>query len=251
MRGSAMSSPRRTLRSTLKSTLRPHPAKGLYGCALLCALRYSLCCTLRYCTMRAARYSLTMHPTMHPAVCKVRFILRCLQQHTSTLQATTFDQQLGSWDVGRVTSMRDMFNVASNFDQPIDAWDVSKTTSMYNMFSQASKFNQPLGSWAVGRVVSMGPMFYEAYAFNQMIGTWSTGQVTDFPNGPPDAVPDPVLVSCSVRSRTFGRCSKKRLCSISRSRGTQAKQQACMVCSTRCAVVPKGRGMTVAPPCTS
>ncbi|MGY8940329.1 MAG: BspA family leucine-rich repeat surface protein, partial [Flavobacteriales bacterium] len=47
----------------------------------------------------------------------------------------SFNQNISSWDVSNVTTMRMMFHRASSFNQDISAWDVSKVTSMRSMFN--------------------------------------------------------------------------------------------------------------------
>ena len=93
-------------------------------------------------------------------------------------QANAFNQPIGSWNVSNVTSMGGMFRGAS-FNQNISSWDVSKVTDMNLMFYQAGAFNQPIGSWDVGKVTSMFVMFQQANAFNQPIGSWNVSNVTE------------------------------------------------------------------------
>ena len=60
----------------------------------------------------------------------------------------TFNGDISSWDVSKVTNMGSMFNGATAFDQDISSWDVSKVTSMLNMFNGAKSFKQNLNAWA-------------------------------------------------------------------------------------------------------
>jgi surface protein len=51
---------------------------------------------------------------------------------------TTFNQDMGSWDVSRVTYMTLMFVNASSFSQDIASWDVSRVTDTGEKLSGAS-----------------------------------------------------------------------------------------------------------------
>jgi hypothetical protein len=84
-----------------------------------------------------------------------------------------FNQAIGTWNVGAVTDMSGMFGTATTFNQPIGAWNVGAVTNMSGMFDSATSFNQPIGAWNVAGVTNMSNMFYSALNFNQAIGTWN------------------------------------------------------------------------------
>jgi surface protein len=93
--------------------------------------------------------------------------------------ASSFDQNISGWDVSAVTDMSVMFYHASSFNQEIGGWDVSNVTDMRWMFSRATSFNQDIGGWDVSKVTTMEYMFYYASSFNQDIGGWDVSNVTD------------------------------------------------------------------------
>ena len=94
-------------------------------------------------------------------------------------KAYLFNQDIGSWDVSKVTNMSLMFEEAYLFNQDIGGWDVSKVTNMGRMFQHAYLFNQDIGGWDVSSVTDMAVMFRFAVAFNQDIGGWDVSSVTE------------------------------------------------------------------------
>jgi surface protein len=93
--------------------------------------------------------------------------------------ASTFNQDISSWDTSTATSMRFMFSGASAFNQDISRWNTSNVTTMEDMFFNASAFNQFIGSWDTSNVTDMRFMFSGASAFNQDIGGWETSKVAN------------------------------------------------------------------------
>jgi surface protein len=104
--------------------------------------------------------------------------------------ASAFNQNIGAWNVSKVTSFVSMFSNATAFNNggsdDIDNWTFSTTSniSMQQMFGGTSttlscKFNRYIGSWNTQRVTNMSFMFFLNTAFNQNIGAWNTNSLTD------------------------------------------------------------------------
>ena len=93
--------------------------------------------------------------------------------------ASSFNQDLSSWDVSNVTSMSVMFYNATSFNGDISTWDVSNVTSMGGMFSGATSFNGDISSWDVSSMTDMDSMFKTATAFNQDLSSWDVSSVTN------------------------------------------------------------------------
>jgi surface protein len=123
--------------------------------------------------------------------------------------ADAFNQNIGAWNVEKVTNMSGMFvntalfnnsgssdinnwrpiscsnfngtfAITNNFNQPIGNWPLSASNiNMTTMFYLAAAFNQPLGTWNTSNVTLMTDMFNRATAFNQNIGSWNVEKVTN------------------------------------------------------------------------
>jgi surface protein len=75
------------------------------------------------------------------------------------------DQDLSKLVTTRVTDLNNLFAATTvNFD--LTSWDVCKVTDMKDLFYQASSFNQDLSAWKVGNVTAMAEIFYGSVAFN-------------------------------------------------------------------------------------
>ena len=120
---------------------------------------------------------------------------------------STFNKNLGKWNLSNVTSVKGMFYGAASFNngttsssavsapslmpqsnsalssvsaQPsLNDWDVSQVTDMAFMFTYAKAFDQSIGNWDVSQVTDMAYMFDVAYMFNQDISEWDVGNVRD------------------------------------------------------------------------
>ena len=71
-------------------------------------------------------------------------------------RATSFNQDISSWNVSSVTNMRFMFYSATSFSGDLSTWNTSKGTDMMNMFDNATAFGD-LPNW------------YDEYMMNYII----------------------------------------------------------------------------------
>ena len=104
-----------------------------------------------------------------------------------------FNINIGSWDVSSVSNFQSMFNSFSGASGPyismfnnggsssIGNWNTSSATNMYGMFSGATVFNQNIGNWDVSNVTGMGYMM-QSRDFNNGgspdINNWDVRKVT-------------------------------------------------------------------------
>jgi surface protein len=101
--------------------------------------------------------------------------------------ATSFNQNINTWNTSSVTDMSSMFNGANSFNQNIGGWNVSNVTNMSSMFQNSIGFNNggsaDIGNWVMSSVTSANSMFNGASAFNQDLSgivTGLTAQPTSF-----------------------------------------------------------------------
>jgi surface protein len=96
-----------------------------------------------------------------------------------TVVSERYGRRIGSWNVSKVTDMRDMFHKASLFNDDLGGWDTSRVTDMCFMFSDAAAFNGDVSKWDTSSVTRMDYMFYDAVAFAGDVSGWNTSNVTD------------------------------------------------------------------------
>ena len=113
----------------------------------------------------------------------------------SMFQGTTFNGNIGNWNVSSVTNLAMMFYGATAFNSDISSWDVSSATNMVGMFYGATAFNIDISGWertngvngatstsSLSEITDMREMFNGATAFNSDISNWVVSAVTDMNN---------------------------------------------------------------------
>lgn len=103
--------------------------------------------------------------------------------------ATSFNKNIGNWNVSNVTDMSFMFKNATNFNNggnsSISNWNTGNVTNMASMFYQ-SNIDQPLNNWDTSKVTDMSWMFFSAGPSSNIpqwnFSTWNTAAVTDMSN---------------------------------------------------------------------
>ena len=115
--------------------------------------------------------------------------------------ASSFNQDISSWDVSNVTNMSYMFRDATSFNSDLSSWNTSSVVNLYGMFRGATAFNQDISSWDVSNVINMGYMFSGAKTFNQDLSSWCVTRFTSEPSSfsvstPKWTLPKPVWGTC-------------------------------------------------------
>ena len=67
-----------------------------------------------------------------------------------------------------------MFNNAINFNQDIGEWDVSKVTTISGIFESTKMFSQNISSWNLDKIEYCEYMFFKAEAFQNKYNSGET-----------------------------------------------------------------------------
>ena len=97
--------------------------------------------------------------------------------------AIKFNGDISNWNVSSVTNFEDFLGYAEEYNKPLNSWNTSSATNMKAMFYRARKINQPLSNWSTGLVSNMDRMFGGAYEFNQDISSWCVPLISSSPTG--------------------------------------------------------------------
>ena len=93
--------------------------------------------------------------------------------------ATSFNQDISSWNVSQVTNISGIFKSAISFNKSLNNWDVSNVTNMFGTFFGATSFNGNISGWNVSSVIDMSMMFRYATSFNGDISGWNVLNVSN------------------------------------------------------------------------
>ena len=100
-------------------------------------------------------------------------------------RASTFNQDIGSWDITSVNVMDQMFAFALKFNQNLSNWDLGSNgvTNLFDIFAYTNSFNNGGAAltWDVSNITSMQGVFYRAIAFNQNISSWCVTNISSSP----------------------------------------------------------------------
>ena len=78
-------------------------------------------------------------------------------------EATSFNQDIGSWDVGNGTNFQLMLNRASAFNQNLTGWCVTNITTVPISFNKEEKFTKPTNLF--GELVQIRHILFSQFSY--------------------------------------------------------------------------------------
>jgi Mycoplasma protein of unknown function, DUF285 len=98
---------------------------------------------------------------------------RLLPENTST-----FNEDLGDWDVSSAVTMRGMFACAMNFrGYGLENWDVGRVQDFSYMMNRAHAFDADVSAWNTSSATTMEAMMYETLVFNGNVTAWDVSNL--------------------------------------------------------------------------
>jgi hypothetical protein len=94
--------------------------------------------------------------------------------------ASSFNQDIDSWEVSKVVTFSSTFSFASSFNQDLSSWNVASATILNGMFRGATAFDQDISGWITSTATDFGFMFRDATAFDQDLSSWITSSGESF-----------------------------------------------------------------------
>jgi len=96
--------------------------------------------------------------------------------------------RLDQWDVSQVQYMGVLFYNNNKFNQNIGSWNTGRVTNMDNMFAMPAALNgvfdnggsDSINNWNTKEVITMTSMFYNQSSFNRNVGNWNVSKVANF-----------------------------------------------------------------------
>jgi Mycoplasma protein of unknown function, DUF285 len=89
--------------------------------------------------------------------------------------ASSFNQNISTWNVSGVTSMNYLFADAARFNGDISNWDVANVNELSYAFSGCTEFNGDLSSWYLRSASDVSGMFAGATRFRgKGLSNWDT-----------------------------------------------------------------------------
>jgi len=92
---------------------------------------------------------------------------------------------IGNWQIntGSNVNMSSMFYIATSFNQNIGSWDVSRVTNMFRMFRNTPNFNNSgsdsIRNWDTSNLTNIQEMLYGENAFDQPLDGWDISSITN------------------------------------------------------------------------